>query len=186
MAETQISSAQVSEPVTKDAYNNSERHIPQPPQPETLLPMQTFPVPVATITVVPGAGPGATAIPVVPQPIPPIPQAVDASYYTNTAYVTTPQVQQQPPQQPPQPQAQAPAPAPRINDVIGPAPNIFFLQESELDTPEVVASQAPVVSHIPTVATTVVTAVSHNAPIPTQTYTNQSFANPHVVPTQVN
>lgn len=151
--------------------------------------MQTFPVPVAAIPVVSGAAPVPTPIPVVAQPIPSIPQPpVDPSYYTNAAtFVPTQQVQQQPPQQPPQ--APTAAPAPRINDVIGPATNFFFLQESELDAPEVNATGAsqapPVVSHIPTAATVVAAAVTLNAPIPTQTFTNQSFAGPPVVPAQV-
>ena len=199
VAEIQISNEQPQEQVNEE-FNNIERHIPpqppQPPQPETIIPLQTFPVPVAAIPVVSGVTPVPTPIPVVAQPIPPIPQpTVDASYYTNAAYVP-PQVQQQPqlPQQPPQSQAPAPvlaqAPAPRINDVIGPAPNFFFLQDSELDAPEVappVASQAPtpVVSHIPAPVTVVAATVALNAPIPSQTFTNQSFAGPPVVPTQV-
>ncbi|KYM93401.1 Caprin like protein [Cyphomyrmex costatus] len=69
---------------------------------------------------------------------------------------------------------QQPPPAPRINDVIG-TPNFFFLQESELDSD--VTSQTPIVSHIPPTV---------NAPIPSQTFTNQNFANAPVgVPQQV-
>ncbi|XP_031782494.1 caprin homolog [Nasonia vitripennis] len=187
VAETQIGNAHVPEQVNEE-YNN-QTHIPLQ-QPETLMPMQTFPVPVAAIPVVSGAAPVPTPMPVIAQPIPAIPQPpVDPSYYTNAAtFVPAQQVQQQPLQQPPQ--APAAAPAPRINDVIGPATNFFFLQDSELDAPEVnapVASQAPptVVSHIPTAATVVATAVTLNAPIPTQTFTNQSFAGPPVVPPQV-
>lgn len=120
-------------------------------------------VPVAAVPVVSGAA----AMPVVAQPIPP---AVEASFYTNApGFVAPPQQTQAgatiaPAQQPSQ------QPAPRINDVIG-TPNFFFLQESELDSPEV-TTQAPIVSHIPPTV---------NAPIPTQTFTNQSFSGPPVV-----
>ncbi|OAD57644.1 Caprin like protein [Eufriesea mexicana] len=67
-----------------------------------------------------------------------------------------------------------PVSAPRINDVIG-TPNFFFLQESELDSPDI-TSQAPIVSHI---------TAAVNAPIPSQTFTNQNFANAPVVAQQV-
>jgi hypothetical protein len=180
-AETPIGNEHLSEPFNKE-YNNNDRHIPPPSQPEALLPLQAFPVQVAAIPVVAGTTAVPAAIPVVAQSIPTIQQVpADASYYTATpAFVTSPQVQQQPPR------VQTPAPPPRINDVIGPAPNFFFLQESELDAPEVVASQPPpVASHIPTAATVVAAPVTLNAPIPTQTFTNQSFAGPPVIPAQV-
>ncbi|XP_058806976.1 caprin homolog [Phymastichus coffea] len=153
-----------------------ERHIPPPP--ETILrTIQTFPV-VSAITPV-------SSVPLVAQPIPAMQAPVDPSYYTNaTTFVATQQVQ---PQQPPQqPQQQQQAPAQRINEVIGPAPNFYFLQDSELDQPpEGNASQAPpVVSHIPSLPV-VAGAVTINAPIPTQTFTNQTFTGPPVGPPQV-
>lgn len=47
-------------------------------------------------------------------------------------------------------------------------PNFYFLQESELDSPEVVAAaQAPLVSHIPTTV--------QASAIPSQTYINQTY-----------
>lgn len=149
-----------------------------------MIPIPNFPVQVAPLPVVSGAAaaPVPGPIPVVPQAIPPHPAVpVDAPYYANANnYVAAQQpqqpqqAQQQQAQQSQQQQQQAP-PASRINDVIG-TPNFFFLQESELDSPDV-ASQAPIVSHIPPTV---------NAPIPSQTFTNQNFANPPVgVPQQV-
>ncbi|KAL7300508.1 hypothetical protein TKK_0006508 [Trichogramma kaykai] len=174
----------------------SKPHIPQPQPAEVIPPaIQTFPVPVAAIPVVSGATPLAAPIPVVAPALHTLPQAsVDSSFYTSTGtFVPTTQVppqfshQQQP--QPVQAQVppQQPQQPPRINDVIGPTTNFFFLQESELDTPEnspptVTQVVSPVVSHIPPAATVVAAAVSLNAPIPTQTFTNQSFA-AHVVTT---
>ncbi|XP_043489296.1 caprin homolog isoform X1 [Polistes fuscatus] len=164
-----------------EEFNNSERHIP----PESIIPIPSFPVQVAPLPVVSGTAPVTGPMSVVPQPIPPHPTApVEPSYYTNaTGFVPQPQPQpqQQPPQQPPpqqqQQQQQQPPTQPqqqaRINDVIG-TPNFFFLQESELDSPDV-TSQNPIVSHIPAV----------NAPIPSQTFTNQNFTNATVVPQQV-
>lgn len=139
-----------------------------------MIPIPNFPVQVAPLPVVSGAAPVSGPIPVVAQPIPPHPAApVDTPYYANaTNFVPQPQQQQQ---QQTQQSQQQPPPAPRINDVIG-TPNFFFLQESELDSPDV-TSQAPIVSHIPPTV---------NAPIPSQTFTNQSFANAPVgVPQQV-
>lgn len=177
MTETKITNAQAPQEQINEEYSNgNDRHIP----PESMIPIPNFPVQVTTLPVVSGAAPVSGPIPVVPQPMPPHPAApVDTPYYTNaTNFVPQPQQPQQQ-QQPPQPQQQAqqsqqqPPPAPRINDVIG-TPNFFFLQESELDQPE---SQAPIVSHIPPTV---------NAPIPSQTFTNQNFANAPVgVPQQV-
>ncbi|KAJ8678762.1 hypothetical protein QAD02_014549 [Eretmocerus hayati] len=185
VSEVQITNSHESEQVSGD-FNNAERLVPPQAQPEKLVSLQAFPVPIAAIPVVSGTAPIPAAIPVVAQPIAPIPQApVDSSFYSNT-YVAAPQVQQQQSQQLQQQQQAAATSAPRINDVIGPAPNFFFLQESELDQPENTTSQAPpAVSHIPPSATVVAAAVSLNAPIPTQTFTNQSFTAPHVVPAQV-
>ncbi|XP_035726319.1 caprin homolog [Vespa mandarinia] len=167
-AETQITDTSVPEQVNEE-FNNSERHIP----PESIIPIPSFPVQVAPLPVVSGTAPVSGPIPVVPQPIPPHPTApVEPSYYTNaTGFVPQPQQQQQ--QQAQQSQQQPPQ-APRINDVIG-TPNFFFLQESELDSPDV-TSQTPIVSHIPPAV---------NAPIPSQTFTNQNFTNATVVPQQV-
>lgn len=156
-----------------EEYNSNDRHIP----PESIIPIPNFPVQVAPLPVVSSTAPVSGPIPVVAQPIPPHPAApVETSYYTNaTGFV--PQPQPQPPQPQPQQQsqqAQQPPQAPRINDVIG-TPNFFFLQESELDSPDV-TSQAPIVSHIPAAV---------NAPIPSQTFTNQNFANTPVVAQQV-
>ncbi|XP_012284620.1 caprin homolog [Orussus abietinus] len=191
VAETQLLEAPAQEPINEE-YNSGERHIPPP---EAMIPIPSFPVQV-TLPVVSGAAPVSGPIPVVPQPIPPHPTApVETSYYTSAPnFVPQPQAQQQP--QPPQPQPQPqqqqqqqqqpppppqqtqqqqqPPQPPRINDVIG-TPNFFFLQESELDSPDI-ATQPPIVSHIPPTV---------NAPIPTQTFTNQNFANPGVVPQQV-
>lgn len=217
VAEIQISDSHaVPEQVSEEYNSSSEKHI--PPAEALLPPMQSFPVSVAAvIPVVPGVAAAVipTPIPVVAQqPIPamqPAAAPVETSYYTNTTFMKFPQDQQQQQQQQqvqqqsqqqqqqqPAQQTQAPAtaPAPKINDVIGPSGNFFFLQESELDTPltEVVVSvpsQAPlppptVVSHINSPVTVVpVAPVSLNAPIPTQTFTNQSFAGTHVVPAQV-
>lgn len=162
IAETQITETSVQEQINEE-YNSNDRHIP----PESIIPIPNFPVQVAPLPVVSGTTPVSGPIPVVGQPIPPHPAAqVETSYYTNaTGFVQQPQQPQQT-QQPPQ--------APRINDVIG-TPNFFFLQESELDSPEV-ASQTPIVSHIPAAV---------NAPIPSQTFTNQNFASTPVVPQQV-
>ena len=87
------------------------------------------------------------------------------SYYSNAGNFVPP---------PQQPQVQQQTQAPRINDVIG-TPNFFFLQESEIDSPDV-TTQTPIVSHIPPIV---------NAPIPTQTFTNQSFTSAPVVPQPV-
>lgn len=166
VVETQITEAPVPEQVNEE-YNNTDRHIP----PESMIPIPNFPVQVTPLPVVSGATPVSGPIPVVAQPIPPHPAGpVETSYYTNaTGFVPQPQPQQQ--QQSQQTQQQPPQ-APRINDVIG-TPNFFFLQESELDSPDV-TSQAPIVSHIPPAV---------NAPIPSQTFTNQNFANaPVAVP----
>ncbi|XP_015123600.1 caprin homolog [Diachasma alloeum] len=146
-------------PETTDDYTTGDVHIPPP---ESMIPMPNFPVQVTPVPVATAPGP----IPVVPQAIPPHPAPVDANYYGNTGAFVPPQSQTQPPAQ---------AQPPRINDVIGGTPNFFFLQESELDAPEV-SSQQPIVTHIPPV----------NAPIPTQTFTNQSFSGaPVQVPQQV-
>lgn len=168
VVETQVNDTTVPEQVTEE-FNNSDRHIP----PESIIPIPSFPVQVAPLPVVSGTAPVSGPIPVVPQPIPAHPAApVEASYYTNaTGFVPQPQQQQQ---QQAQPSQQQPPQAPRINDVIG-TPNFFFLQESELDSPDV-TSQTPIVSHIPSAV---------NAPIPTQTFTNQNFTNATVVPQQV-
>lgn len=169
VAEIQMSETPAPEPVNEE-YNSNDRHIP----PESMIPIANFPVQVAPLPVVSGTTPVSGPIPVVAQPIPPHPAApVETSYYTNaTGFVPPPQPQQQ--QQPQTQQTQQPPQAPRINDVIG-TPNFFFLQESELDSPDV-ASQAPIVSHIPAAV---------NAPIPSQTFTNQNFANAPVVAQQV-
>ncbi|XP_076676221.1 caprin family member isoform X2 [Andrena cerasifolii] len=178
VAESQISETPAQEQVNEE-YNSNDRHIP----PESMIPIPNFPVQVAPLPVVSGTTPVAAGpIPVVAQSIPPHPAApVETSYYTNAAgFVPQPQPQPQP-QPPPQQQQQSqqtqqqPPQAPRINDVIG-TPNFFFLQESELDSPDV-TSQAPIVSHIP--------AAVVNAPIPSQTFTNQNFANAPVVAQQV-
>ncbi|XP_014469393.1 PREDICTED: caprin homolog [Dinoponera quadriceps] len=170
LAETQITDATTAQEQVNEEYNSNDRHIP----PESMIPIPNFPVQVAPLPVVSGAAPVSGPIPVVPQPIPPHPAApVDTPYYTNATNFV-PQQQQQQPQQNQQSQQQPP-PAPRINDVIG-TPNFFFLQESELDSPDV-TSQAPIVPHIPPAV---------NAPIPSQTFTNQNFANAPVgVPQQV-
>lgn len=106
-------------------------------------------------------------------PLPPtiLPQGMsstpgEGAYYPNSTYVS---IQPQP-QTPQQQQQQQP---PRINDVIGGTPNFFFLQESELDPPDV-TNQQQIVSHIPPPV--------NPAAIPTQTYTNQNFT---AVPVQV-
>ncbi|XP_053974649.1 caprin homolog [Hylaeus anthracinus] len=167
VTETQVSATPIQEQVNEE-YNSSDRHIP----PESMIPIPNFPVQVTPIPVVSGTTAVSGPIPVVAQPIPPHPAApVETSYYTNaTGFVPQPQ-----PQQTQQSQTQPQPPqAPRINDVIG-TPNFFFLQESELDSPDV-ASQAPIVSHIPAAV---------NAPIPSQTFTNQNFANAPVVAQQV-
>lgn len=173
VAETQVTEATVVQEQVNEEYNSGDRHIPPP---ESMIPIPSFPVQVAALPVVSGTAPVSGPIPVVPQPIPNHPVApVETSYYTNAgAFVPPPQSQHpQPPAQQPQ-QPQQPPQAPRINDVIG-TPNFFFLQESELDSPDV-TTQAPIVSHIPAAV---------NAPIPSQTFTNQSFASPPVVPQQV-
>lgn len=166
VVETKLTDAQTGQEQVNEEYNNgNDRHIP----PEPMIPIPSFPVQVAPLPVVSGAAPVSGPISVVPQPMPPHPAAVDTPYYTNaTTFVPQQQqTQQQSQQQPPQ--------APRINDVIG-TPNFFFLQESELDSPDV-TSQTPIVSHIPPAV---------NAPIPSQTFTNQNFANAPVgVPQQV-
>ncbi|XP_033342001.2 caprin family member [Megalopta genalis] len=174
VTETQITETPVQEQQVNEEYTSNERHIP----PESMIPIPNFPVQVASLPVVSGTAPVSGPIPVVAQPIPPHPAApVETSYYTNaTGFVPQPQQQQQQPQQQQQQsqQTQQPPQAPRINDVIG-TPNFFFLQESELDSPDV-TSQAPIVSHIPAAV---------NAPIPSQTFTNQNFANSPVVAQQV-
>lgn len=167
VAETQISEAPVQDQINEE-YNTNDRHIP----PESMIPIPNFPVQVAPLPVVSGTTPVSGPIPVVAQPIPHPAAPVETSYYTNaTGFV--PQSQPQHQQQSQQTQQQ-PQQAPRINDVIG-TPNFFFLQESELDSPDV-TPQAPIVSHIPTAV---------NAPIPSQTFTNQNFANAPVVAQQV-
>jgi len=169
----------VQEQVNEEYNNGNDRHIP----PESMIPIPNFPVQVASLPVVSGAAPVTGPIPVVPQPIPHPVAPVDTTYYANATNFVAPQPQPQPQQQQPQQpqqtqqsqQQQQPPPAPRINDVIG-TPNFFFLQESELDSPDI-TSQAPIVSHIPPTV---------NAPIPSQTFTNQNFANAPVgVPQQV-
>jgi len=183
MSETKITETQVVQEQVNEEYNNgNDRHIP----PESMIPIPNFPVQVAPLPVVSGAASVTGPIPVVPQPIPHPVAPVDTPYYANATNFVAPQPQPQPQQQqqqPQQPQQQAqqsqqqqqPPPAPRINDVIG-TPNFFFLQESELDSPDI-TSQAPIVSHIPPTV---------NAPIPSQTFTNQNFANAPVgVPQQV-
>ncbi|XP_043252840.1 caprin homolog [Colletes gigas] len=167
VTETQISDTPIPEQVNEE-YNSNDRHIP----PESMIPIPNFPVQVAPIPVVSGTAPVTGPIPVVAQPIPPHPAApVETSYYTTAPGFVPPPQPQQPQQSQPQ---QQPPPAPRINDVIG-TPNFFFLQESELDSPDV-TSQTPIVSHIPAAV---------NAPIPSQTFTNQNFANAPVVAQQV-
>ncbi|XP_046430418.1 caprin homolog [Neodiprion fabricii] len=174
--ETQAADGSIQEQTTDD-YNGSDRHIPPP---ESMIPIPNFPVPAAPLPVITGSTPVPGPIPVVPQQIPShVPAPVETSYYTSApaGFVPPPQqpqqLQQQQQQQ--QQQPQPPPQAPRINDVIG-TPNFFFLQESELDSPDV-ATQAPVVSHIPPTV---------NAPIPSQTFTNQNFTSPqNVVPQQV-
>ncbi|XP_015434983.1 PREDICTED: LOW QUALITY PROTEIN: caprin homolog [Dufourea novaeangliae] len=143
IAETQVSEIPAQEQISEE-YSSSERHIP----PESMIPIPNFPVQVAPLPVVSGTAPVSGPIPVVAQPIPPHPAApVETSYYTNaTGFIPQPQQQQQ--QQSQQTQQQPPQ-APRINDVIG-TPNFFFLQESELDSPDV-TSQAPIVSHQPVI-----------------------------------
>ncbi|XP_011708095.1 PREDICTED: caprin homolog [Wasmannia auropunctata] len=170
VAEVKVTNAQ--EQVNEEYSNGNDRHIP----PESMIPIPNFPVQVTTLPVVSGAAPVSGPISVVPQPMPHPAAPVDTPYYTNaTNFVPQPQQQQQ--QQPPQQQQQAQQSQqqpPRINDVIG-TPNFFFLQESELDSD--VTSQTPIVSHIPPAV---------NAPIPTQTFTNQNFAGAPVgVPQQV-
>ncbi|XP_012255816.2 caprin homolog [Athalia rosae] len=166
VVESQPAEPLVQEPIPDD-YSGSERHIPPP---ESMIPIPNFPVPATPLPVIPGSAPVPGPISVIPQPIVShAPAPVEASYYTNApaGFVPPPQQHQQPQQQQPQ--------APRINDVIG-TPNFFFLQESELDSPDVTA-QAPVVPHIPPTG---------NAPIPSQTFTNQNFTTaPNVVPQQV-
>lgn len=165
LAETQITDGPTVQEQVNEEYNSNDRHIP----PEPMIPIPNFPVQVAPLPVVSGTAPVSGPIPVVPQPIPPHPATpVDTPYYTNaTGFVPQQQQNQQSQQQPPS--------APRINDVIG-TPNFFFLQESELDSPDV-TSQTPIVSHIPPAV---------NAPIPSQTFTNQNFASAPVgVPQQV-
>ena len=167
--ETQISETPVQDQVNEE-YNTNDRHIP----PESMIPIPNFPVQVAPLPVVSGTTPVSGPIPVVAQPIPHPAAPVETSYYTNaTGFVPQPQPQPQQQQQSQQAQQQ-PQQAPRINDVIG-TPNFFFLQESELDSPDV-TPQAPIVSHIPAAV---------NAPIPSQTFTNQNFANAPVVAQQV-
>ncbi|XP_015593430.1 caprin homolog [Cephus cinctus] len=174
VAAATVADATVQEPVNEE-YNTPDRHIPPP---ESMVPIPNFPVQVAPLPVS-DAAPVSGPIPVVAQPIPPHAAApVETSFYTNAAgFVPTPQPQQPQQQQPQQQQQtvqQQPPQVLRINDVIG-TPNFFFLQESELDSSDV-TTQAPIVSHIPPTV---------NAPIPSQTFTNQNFANPTVVPQQV-
>ena len=178
VAEVQINNT---EPQQQEEFGETVRqHIPTQIQPLAEPTIMPFPVPVAVVSG--AAGP----IPVVAQPILPISQAAptDPSFFSvNATFVPTTQVPQPPPQQ-------QPTQPPRINEVIPPSSSFFFLQDSELDPPEAIVSQASnasapqtVVSHIPPPAT-VVAAASLNAPIPTQTFTNQSFA-AHVVPTPI-
>lgn len=145
-----------------------------------------FSVQVSQVPVVPGPAPVSGSLPVVAQPIPPHQASnLENAYYVNApSYVPTsqqtqpaqlppqqhqqqPTQQQHPSQQPQQQQQnQQPPQAPRLNDVIG-NPDFYFLQESELDSPDLTGQTAPIVSHIPPAV---------NAPIPSQTFTNQSFA----------
>ncbi|KAG8039854.1 hypothetical protein G9C98_000583 [Cotesia typhae] len=157
-----------------EEFTNNSGDVTIIPHPESMIPMPNFPVQVAPVAVVAGGAPAAGPMTVVtPQAIPaPHPSApVETAYYANAAgYVPQPQQ--------PQPQQQQQQ-TPRINDVIG-TPNFFFLQESELDSPEVAAGQPPptIVQHIPQQPV--------NAPIPTQTFTNQNFTGaPVQVPQQV-
>ncbi|XP_051166469.1 caprin homolog isoform X2 [Leptopilina boulardi] len=146
---------------TNEEFNTNDRHIP-PADSAMTIPnlVQMTPHPVVSV-----AAPVSGQIPVLGQQLPPQANAtIDSSYYTNAGnFVPTPQAQQQQ-QQPPQSQA------PRINDVIG-TPNFFFLQESELDSPDVTPQPPMTTPIIPTV----------NAPIPTQTFTNQNFSSTPVV-----
>ena len=164
VAEAQFIEAQAPEQANGE-FKTGDRHIP-PADPTIPIPnyVQINPHPVVS-----GTAPVSGQIPVVGRPIPPHPAAtVDSSYYSNAgSFVPPPQVQQQP-------TAQQQTQAPRINDVIG-TPNFFFLQDSELDSPDVNA-QAPIVTHIPPTV---------NAPIPTQTFTNQNFNTAPVVPQAV-
>lgn len=173
MAETNFSS---SEQQVNEKFNNAERHIPPPQhQPENLVQLQTFPVPLATIpSVVSGTSP-IPAIPVI-QPVASIIPTPDG-YFASATFVP-PQVQQQ---QPP-PQQQTPAQPPRINDIVNLTQNanFFFLQDEEIE-PEVSAPQSPpVVSHAPLAVAS--TMPITNAHIPTQTFTNQTFAAPPHMP----
>lgn len=123
--------------------------------------VQMTPHPVVSV-----AAPVSGQMPVLGQQLPPQPNAtMDSSYYTNAGNFVPP------PQQQPQSQQTQP---PRINDVIG-TPNFFFLQDSELDSPDVTPQ--------PPMSNPIIPAV--NAPIPTQTFTNQNFTSTPVVPQPV-
>ncbi|XP_043266516.1 caprin homolog [Venturia canescens] len=179
--EARISNVQAPEQPTED-YNAGEVHIPPS---ESNLQAPNFPVQVSQVTVVTGPAPVSGPLPVVAQPIPPHQASnLENAYYVNAPSYVPASQQTQPTQQgPPPPQQQLQQQAsqqqqqaqqqtqqqpqpPRINDVIG-NPDFFFLQESELDSPDVTGQNAPIVSHIPPAV---------NAPIPSQTFTNQSFA----------
>lgn len=141
-----------------------------------MIPMPTFPVQVTPVPVVSGNAAVAGPIPVVapPQAIPPHGTAPVDTYYANaTGYVPSSQPNQQ----------QQPQQTPRINDVIG-TPNFFFLQESELDSPDVTGQQQQQQQQPPPPPPTIVSHIppAVNAPIPTQTFTNQNFGGAPVVP----
>lgn len=161
MSETHITHVPAQDQVNEEYSNNNDRHVP----PESVIPIPNFPVQVTPLPAASGAAPVSGPIAVLSQPtMPTHPAPVETPYYPNANFVPQPQQTQQQPQS-----------APRINDVIG-TPNFFFLQESELDSPDI-NSQAPIVSHIPPAV---------NTPIPTQTFTNQNFTSTPVgVPQQV-
>ncbi|XP_014213219.1 caprin homolog isoform X2 [Copidosoma floridanum] len=210
VAEVQISNMNPSEQISVESgFNNIEKDFPVQSQSESIIS-----APIQPCIIPPTMPISAVGTPF-PVPTIPLPVTTDPNYMSMFPGPITPLPQQQPNQLSQQnvpvaglqqlqpsvsPQLESrqdiishhrsSISPPKINDVIGPSTNFCFLQDSELDHPEVsnttTVSQTPaVVSHIPSAATVVAAAVSLNAPIPTQTYTNQSFAAPHVVPTPV-
>lgn len=165
--EVHINNVEPEEQVTESYVN--DRHMPPS---ETLLPMPNFPVQTShSVSNATSASNQMSSISQQSHPnMTPVAQ-VETSFFSNAVYAPptqTQQTQSQPQQQPPTQSSPQP---PRINDVIG-TPNFFFLQDSELDAPESTLNTSQpqvqaVVSHI---------SVAVNAPIPTQTFTNQSFA----------
>ena len=154
-----------------EQYDLKESHIPPS---ENLLPMPNFPVQDSESTLSKNL---SEPKPASVQPLLTNVSSlnVDNTYYNNTNVSFSQSQSDKKIQQTPSTPIQVKVQVPRINEVIG-TPNFYFLQDSELDSPEAANLVQPVIPHITAAA---------NAPIPSQTFTNQSFSASPVTSSQV-